>query len=43
MNFLSITNPGFASSKPLGGFMVRSVKRVPGTARDSVINSKLPP
>ena len=43
MNILSIINTEFANSKPLSGFMVRPVKRVPGTARDSVVNSKLPP
>ena len=30
---LPIANPGFAGSKPLGGFMVRSIKRGPGTPR----------
>ena len=39
---LPITNPGFAGSKqPLGCFMVRTVKRVPGPPRDLVVNSKL--
>ena len=32
---LPITNPGFAYSKPLGDFMVRSIKRVPGIPGDS--------
>ena len=32
---LPITNPGFTDSKPLGGFMVRSVKIIPETPRDS--------
>ena len=40
---LPITPPGFAGSKPLGGFMVRSIKRVPGTPRDLVLKSKLSP
>ena len=31
---LPIANPEFAGSKPLGGFMVRSIKRVPGTPRN---------
>ena len=32
---LPITNPGFAYSKPLGDFMVRSIKRVPAIPGDS--------
>ena len=38
---LSITNPGFTDLKPLGGFMVSSIKRVSGTPKDSEVNSKL--
>ena len=34
---LPIASPEFAGSKPLGDFMVRSVKRVPGTHRDLVV------
>ena len=37
---LAITNPGFAGSKPLAGFMVRSIKRVPEIPRDLVVNSQ---
>ena len=40
---LPITNPVFAGSKPWGDFMVRSIKRVPGTPRDLVVNSELSP
>ena len=43
IKFLPISNPGFPGSKPLGGFMVRSIKRVPGNSRDVVVNSKLSP
>ena len=38
---LPITNSGFAGSKPSGGFMISSVKRLPGTFRELVVNSKL--
>ena len=38
---LPITNPGFDGSKPLGSFMVRCIKRVPGTVRDLVFHIKL--
>ena len=40
---LPITNPGFTDLKTISGFMVRSIKRVPGTSSDSVVNSKLSP
>ena len=40
---LPITNPGFADSKPLESFMVRSIKRVPGIPKNSLLNIKLPP
>ena len=40
---LPITSPGFAGSKSPGGFMVRSIKGVPGTSRDLKVNSKLSP
>ena len=43
IKFLPITNLWFAGSKPLGGFMVRSIKRVPEIARDLEVNSKLSP
>ena len=43
IKWLPITNPGFTHLKPLGVFMVRLIKRVPGTPRDSVVNSKLSP
>ena len=39
--YLPITNPGFAGSKPPGGFIIRSIKRVPRTPREVVVNSKL--
>ena len=32
---LPITSPGFAGSKQPGGFMFRSIKKVPGTTRGS--------
>ena len=34
-------NPGFADSKPIRSFMVSSIKRVPETPRDSVVNSNM--
>ena len=37
---LPITNPEFADSKPSGGFMIRSIKRVPATPRDLMVNSQ---
>ena len=40
IKYLTITNPGFAVSKPLGGLMVRPIKRVPATPRDLVVNRK---
>ena len=40
---LPITNPGSAGSKPIGDFMVRSIKWVPETPRDLVGNIKLSP
>ena len=40
---LSITNPGTIDLEPLGGFIARSIKRVPRTHRDSVVTSKLSP
>ena len=43
IKYLLITNPGYANSKPRGGLMVRSIERVTGTPRDSVVNSKLSP
>ena len=43
IKWLPITNPGFTDLKPLGVFMVSLIKRVPGTPRDSVVNSKLSP
>ena len=39
--WLPITNLGFIHLKPLDAFMVRLI--VPGTPRDSVVNSKLSP
>ena len=38
---LLITNPGFADSKLLEDFMVRSTKRRPGIPRNSLHNIKL--
>ena len=43
IKWLPITNPGFTDLKPLCVFMVMSIKRVAGTPRDSVVNSKLSP
>ena len=43
IKWLPITNPGFTDLKPLEVFMVRLIKKVPGTPRDSVVNSKLSP
>ena len=40
---LPITNPAFTDLRTTSGFMVRSIKRVPGTPNDSVVNSKLSP
>ena len=40
---LPMTNPGFADSKPLEDFMVRSIKRRPGIPRNSLHNIKLSP
>ena len=40
---LSITNPVFARLKPPGDFMVRLIKRVPGTPRDLMVSSELSP
>ena len=41
--WLPITNLGFIHLKPLDAFTVRLTKIVPGTPRDSVVNSKLSP
>ena len=43
IKWLPITNQGFPDLKTVGVFMVRLIKRVPGTPRDSVVNSKLSP
>ena len=43
IKLLPITNPGFTDLKPLGVFIVRLIKRVPGTPRDSVGNGTLSP
>ena len=40
---LSITNPGFADSKPLENLMLGSIKRVPGIPKNSLLNIKLSP
>ena len=43
IKLLPITSPGFTDLRPLGVFMVRLIKRVAGTSRDLVVNSKLSP
>ena len=40
---LPITNPVFAGSKQQHDFMIRSIKRVPGTHRDLMVNIELSP
>ena len=34
---------GLTDLKPLGVFMVKLIKRVPGTPKDSMFNTKLSP
>ena len=43
IKWLPITNQGFPNLKTVGVFMVRLIKRVPGTPRDSVVNCILSP
>ena len=38
---LPVTNSGFPGSRPPGGFMVISIKRVPGIPRDLIVNCLL--
>ena len=43
IQWLPITNPVFAGSKQQDDFMIRSIKRVPGTHRDLMVNIELSP